>query len=187
MKQTPRGAFAAVQQSDVDFYEGRTVLNQGSAYSNESESRSVPALEIVVFNDGTERSRLVAQFAAIQANSIYTISAAPTFDVTPVPPPPAAEVPDVPAPSTGLSTNGSAPLPDLGDTSIDSTGTAPIDEPGLSTDIPIAGPPPEGLAFLVRSRMDSLMFGFVWLLFGGAAFGIFRRQLLLRTVGGGRN
>ncbi len=74
LTKTPKGAFSGIRQSEGDFREGETVLNQGTSFSDENNKRPAPALEVVVFNDSAEKSRLVMQFAAVQASSIYTIS-----------------------------------------------------------------------------------------------------------------
>ena len=74
---TPRGAFAAIQQTDRDYYEERTMNDQGVVYQNDSVAqRPVAGLQVVLYNDSTERSRVVAQFAAVQATTVYTVSPA---------------------------------------------------------------------------------------------------------------
>jgi hypothetical protein len=179
--ETPKGAFAGVQQSDADFLQGRTVLNQGAAFAAEAESRAVPALQIVVYNDSVERSRLLVQLAALQANSIYTISA----------PPPAPRTPTATQNKTGDGTTQSTPSGSLG------SGSGAIDPIPLSsgddispppyTDSPVLATPADqvvqGLRFLVRSPGEALLLGSVWLLFGSAGFAIFRRRMLLEVLG----
>ena len=50
---TPKGAFAGVQQTNADFYQGQTVYGQGTAFPDEGlGQRPVPALQLTVFNDG---------------------------------------------------------------------------------------------------------------------------------------
>jgi hypothetical protein len=71
---TPKGAFAQVWKSDVDFYNALTLQNDAS--------RASPALELIVFGDYAEKSRLVIQFAGIESNSSYLIPAVLPPDVT---------------------------------------------------------------------------------------------------------
>lgn len=186
---TPKGAFAGFQQSDSDFYHSRTVNNQGTAFTSEAASRAVPAVQLTVFNDSVEKSRLVVQLAAIQASSIYTVSR-PEF----------GEIPDPPPPAAGSLPDSSTPVPEVGSAippAVDLADPAPLAQGDVDSDVPVAsetGPVAapevhEGLAFLVRDRGQSMLFALLWLLLLGAAASAVRRQSLLRVVagkGGGR-
>ncbi len=66
MSATPKGAFARIRESDADFYGGQAALGDSR--------RDIPAVEVVFYHDTTEKSRTLVQFAAIRANSKYTIS-----------------------------------------------------------------------------------------------------------------
>jgi hypothetical protein len=178
--ETPKGAFAAVQQTDSDFYQGRTVFNQGAAFDGESESRAVPAMQIVVFNDSSEKSRLLVQLAAIQANSLYTIAPAPDYSFgSPVPNP-------VPATQPSVSGNVTAPSIDIADDAGDlgtTTGDvvdpiAPSDDVDLNT----ASAPQEGYAYLLRSRNQAALFALMLAMFLGALGVVVKRQLLLNVL-----
>jgi hypothetical protein len=182
---TPKGAFAGVQQSDRDYFEGKTVNNQGTTFSGEAASRALPALQVTVFNDSMEKSRLLVQLAAIQANSIYTNSLPPEYEN-----PPSTGGGGGGAPTTtstggasgSFDTTGAAPASsgDLGDLAASSgNGGAPV------TSAPVLAQAPEGvLAFLTRSPKEALLFAGVWLLFAGAGAAIVRRRTLLGVLTG---
>jgi hypothetical protein len=186
MVATPKGAFAGFQQNQRDFLHARTVNNQGTAFTGEPESRAIPALQLTVINDSDERSRLILQFAAIQANSIYTISKAPEFGDSPDPLPEAPrtaslpDVPDVTVPTVGL---GSPPDLTIADPE-PLPGEVGSDVPATVDPVAVAQPPVGGTAFLVRSRGEALSFALLWLLLVGAAASAVRRQSLLRIVAG---
>ena len=72
---TPKGAFARVGQTDIDAAREVTVNDQGKVYPNDATTRrSVPGLQIDVYNDSTERSRYVVQLAGAENSSIYTVN-----------------------------------------------------------------------------------------------------------------
>lgn len=175
---TPKGAFAGVQQSDSDFYHGRTVNNQGVTFGAESASRAVPALQLVVFNDSEERSRLIVQLAAIQANSIYTIAPAPEYDS--------------PLPLDRSDVVDQAPTSPVGSTSsfdLGGTPAAPVAGGAASVPAPIAAPVAQALAtrlaFLARTPGEALLVAAVWLIFGAAGMSVVRRRALLQILSGG--
>ena len=185
-EQTPRGAFAGVQQNDRDFYNSRTVNNQGAVFENEEGSRPVPGLELNVYNDGQEKSRLVLQLAAIQANSIYTISPEAPPDTKPP-----VDVPDVPegAPagtgsvgSLGGAATGDVPISDIptADDAAIEDAPAPTDAVPVATTQAVDGV----LAFLRRTPQEALLVALVWLTFAGAGWALFRRHQLLKVLGG---
>lgn len=184
---TPKGAFAGVQQSDRDFYEGRTVDNQGTTFSGEAASRAVPSMQIKVYNDTVEKSRLLLQLAALQSNSIYTRSTADPF-TPPVAPPPTdagggggGSTSPATGGATGSLTSGGGDLPagDVGG-SFASGGSS-----GSSIAAPVAAQIPAGvMAFLTRSPKEALLFAGVWLLFGSAGAAVLRRRSLLGVLTG---
>jgi hypothetical protein len=182
---TPKGAFAGVQQSDRDFYEGKTVNNQGTTFPAEAASRAVPALQITVFNDSMEKSRVIVQLAALQANSIYTNSPQPGYD-TEQPPIDTGSQPasNDTAPATDLSTSSGSDPVDLGGGGGSVDDSIPPSASGPAA-APVAAQVPEGvLAFLRRGPKEALLFAGVWLLFGGAGMAFARRRSLLGVLEG---
>lgn len=149
---TDGGAFAAVEESDGDFLNG--------LIANNDDLRAVPALTITVFNDWTEKSRLVVELAAIQASSIYGITPLPGFDAgrgaglpSPIPPVVAPPLPPI--------LDGALP-PRTGKTAI-----------GRLVENPL---------FLIRSPKQAFLFGLTLLLFAGPAAAIWRRRTLVREL-----
>jgi hypothetical protein len=185
-QETPGGAFAGVQQNERDFLNSRTVNNQGAVFENEEGSRPVPALELNIYNDGQEKSRLVLQLAAIQANSIYTIS--PNNPEDPAPPP--VDVPDAEAPPVDPASGGDLGGGTTGGISVSDippTGDAPSEDvPAPTEAVPVATTQAvDGvLAFLRRTPQEALLVALVWLTFAGAGWAIFRRHQLLKVLGG---
>ena len=185
-EQTPRGAFAGVQQNDRDYYNSRTVNNQGAVFENEEGSRPVPALELNLFNDGQEKSRLILQLAAIQANSIYTIS--PEAPPGPVEPP--VELPTTTDSAPDTTSGGSFDGGTAGDISVSdippSKDVPAEDVPAPTDAVPVATTQAvDGvLAFLRRTPQEALLVALVWLTFAGAGWAIFRRHQLLKVLGG---
>ncbi len=154
---TEKGAFATVEKAEKDFLNDSTV--------NNDLSRAVPALQIEIYKDGIERSRLLLQFAAIQANSIYTIS--PAADALPDEPP--AIVPD-----TGL-------IPGQVNTGPPVVG-GPQGFGGGRT----GGSASRGiLALLVRSPLEALHAAGLWILFGAAIVGVARRRRFAQQISQG--
>jgi len=181
--ETPRGAFAGVRQSDADFYNGRTVYNQGTTFAGEAASQATPALQVTVFNDGVQRSRLVVQLAAIEATSIYTISPLPPSDPAPEPPLPDLDVQAPNVPSTGgtLSVNPPRFNPV---THLDTDVAPPV--PGQIATAAGSQEEETTLAFLTRSPKEALLMAGLWLLFGAAAWSSLRRRSLLAALRGWR-
>lgn len=182
---TPKGAFAGVQQSDADYYGNQTVNNQGTIFPGEEASKAVPAMQVTVYNDTQEKSRLIVLLAAIQANSIYTISPKGESPI------PGAEVVNV-APANMSSGTGSAgtsgsldlePVGDAGDIGGDVT-TTPTD-----TAAPVlAAQPLDGtLAFIKRSPQEAALVALIWLTFGAAGWTMFRRGKLIDVLRGGNS
>lgn len=176
---TPKGAFAGVEQSDADFFNGRTVNNQGTTFGGEASSRAVPALEIVVTNDSVEKSRLVVQLAAIQADAIYTISPAPKA--------PSIDVDEIPLDGTSVGGTGPATAigqgPDLGGAGAidDSFEAAPAPVPAS---VPAAAPTVARsvLAFFVNGPREALLAAGIWTLFAASLLGLVRRSRLIDVL-----
>jgi hypothetical protein len=189
IRSTPKGAFAGIEQTDADFFQGRTVDNQGTTFSGEAASRAVPSLQITVYNDTVEKSRLLVQLAALQANSIYTNS--PYSDQI-APPPPAPENQDgntsAPSSTLGGGSSGGSVSSDMGAGGLGDTGGNGLSsgsESGTALAAPVAAELGPGvLAFLTRSPKEALLFAGVWLLFGGAVMAIVRRRSLLGVLTG---
>jgi hypothetical protein len=154
---TPKGAFATVEEPYSDYLVGLT--------TNEDGYRSVPAVEIVLYNDTSAKSRVVIQLAAIQASSIYGITMLPP-DVLGEPPialPPLAPI--LPP------TQPNFPVPNLGGGGQVSTG-------GPGTNLVRTG------LFLIRSPKEALLVGLTMLLIAGAFAAAWRRRTLIRSLGG---
>jgi hypothetical protein len=86
MLKTPKGAFAGFQENYSQYI--------NDLIMNNDDSRAMPLVQLEVYNDWADKSRMMMQFAAVQASSIYTISSlggfpsdeslgAPTFVVPP--------------------------------------------------------------------------------------------------------
>lgn len=178
---TPKGAFAGVEQSDADFFNGRTVNNQGTTFSGEASTRAVPALEVVVTNDSVEKSRLIVQLAAIQADAIYTISPRPkppTIDVD------GDDLKGTLGPSVSPVNTSSGLGPELDGGGLDDfSEAAPAPAPA-----PVSAAAPTAvqgvLAFFVSGPKEGLLAAGLWLLFAASGFGILRRSRLINVLTG---
>lgn len=183
---TPKGAFAGVQQSDGQFYNGRTVYGQGTSFTGEGGSRATPALQLTVFNDSVERSRLVVQLAAMQTNSIYTIAPKAEYDSTPPAPVVEDPAPEPPAPpadpvtTTGPATGGAGLV---GPADPVDTAAAPASDVAAPVAMPLEDAPGV-LAFFARGPVEGLMVAAIWILFGCAGGAVFKRRALLDVVKG---
>jgi hypothetical protein len=67
LTQSPKGAFAGVQKSLTDYLQAINTQND--------DTKAIAALQVQIFADREQKFRYVAQFAAVEATSIYTISA----------------------------------------------------------------------------------------------------------------
>lgn len=186
---TPKGAFAGVEQSDADFYHSQTVNNQGTVFTGEEGARTVPAMQITVYNDTREKSRLLLQLAAVQANSIYTITPKGSTML------PGSDIGEIDLPGGdalggdvggGSGVSGGVELDDLGQMPVASGDPAPppedVSEPVLATQ-PLEGP----MALLARSPQEAVLVGLVWLTFVACGWVLFRRWKLLDVLrAGGR-
>lgn len=186
---TPKGAFARVGQSDSDAAHEVTVNEQGKVFDGDTTTRrSLPGLQVNVYNDSTERSRYVVQLAAVESSAIYTVNSSPDeppcdtggcipggFDE----PPSGDDISGVDARSSDMSTELAAGLTD---------GSAPAE----LTSLPATGRRPNrsvqdnGLRGLVVSRRDlgdgALMASFLTLV-GAAVALVARRRRLVGLVG----
>ncbi|MDQ1706443.1 MAG: hypothetical protein QOF18_2809, partial [Frankiaceae bacterium] len=172
---TPKGAYALIQQSDADFFQEHTVNDQGSIYPKDSSAqRPVAAVQIELYNDSTERSRVLAQFAAVQGDSIFDTTAAHTGPQAP--PPGSAPGPKAPAPPPATTVGHPAHLPGGGTTTT---------TPGTPGQQPTIAAPATGLAgwlFLHRSLRDALLLAGILALAAGAGLLAARRQRLLLAM-----
>jgi len=158
---SPGGAAAIVQKAEADYWSGLTL--------NDDKSREVPAMQLEVYNDSGQKSRLVVQLAAIQLDSIYGISVRPaivgpddaitnlandTFEVlgsfTPAPPLP-YQAPPAPHRATHVTQ-------------------------------PVVKRVAFGSGILVRSPRDAVLFAFVCVLFAGCVATVQRRHRLLAEL-----
>lgn len=153
---TPKGAYASIQKSESDYWNDLTV--------NNDNSHAVPALEMVVIHDTVEKSRLILQFAAIQASSIYGISLLPP-DQRYEPPPQVIREP--------------APPPQI----IYEEGEAP---PARSSGGGTLGfRSIRSALFLIRSPREIALTALLLGIFVAACGGALRRRKLIRLLEGG--
>lgn len=155
LRTTPGGAFAAITKRDRDYYQDLTVQND--------TTRSAPAVQIVAFADGHEKSRVLVQLAAIEATALYTVWAAEA------PPPAAPSRTGGPFPPDPTPPGTEGPGPQV-------EGPGPADGGGSFDAGDIARLPKEVLAFVVRSPLEALQLGTVLMLFGAAGAGVMRRR-----------
>lgn len=190
---TPKGAYAQVRQTDDDFHHERTVLGDSS--------RAVPALQLVVVNDGIEKSRLLLHLAAIDTSVIYKIDPCLfcSFDGGTDPDPAPVPTTEAPSPTPATTATGQ---PAVGTAAAPPPPTSlPVQQPeGQSIDLAAAQPStsePEvapqqalslpgrigaGLQLLTRDPVQALLVGGVWLLFAGALTTLLRRTRLRQLV-----
>jgi hypothetical protein len=193
---TPRGAFARIEERETDYLNGLTL--------NNDQSRAVPAMEATIYNDGPEKGRLIAQYAAIDANSIFTRSGMPTFQdiddpiTDPQDPGPTGSGDEGGADGASGGTPGSpgrwvagdpgtaGSAGDLGlggaDGVLDPSVAAGSD--GLAgTSGGVAGQPVLGWMMGARGPRDAALAAGIWLLFAGALTSAWRRRRLIETAG----
>jgi hypothetical protein len=64
-----------VGQTEVDAATEVTVNEQGKVFGGDTTTRrSVPAVQVDIYNDSTERSRYVVQLAGVESSAIYTVN-----------------------------------------------------------------------------------------------------------------
>ena len=153
---TPRGAFAGVERSYRDFIAGQA--------QNNDSSQTVPALQLTFNNDAAGKSRVVVQFAGIQANSIYGISL--LSDVSGgdgiLPPPWPDGPPLIPGPLA-------PPPPDLGG------GNGGSGRPSSSAGF-------RGALLLARTPKEIAVVMLIFCLMAGVVVSAYRRQMLVRHL-----
>jgi hypothetical protein len=155
---SPRGAFAGIKKLRSDSLNALIV--------NDDDSEAVPALEILILNDTSEKSRLDIQLAAIEASSIYGISLLPKEgDLLS---PPLVDLPQLP-PVADLG-----PGPDLGNTPPIAQGPG---GPALATT--------RSSLFAVRSPADAFFLSLICLLILATIVGGVRRHRFAGLVNGG--
>jgi hypothetical protein len=171
---TPKGAFSAVQQGDADYYVERAGNDQGVVYPHDSAAqRPAAAMQLVVYSDTNERSRLVAQFAGVQGDSIFNTTA---DGDTPPPPPTGTEAPatpGVPDEPPAQRVDGSVPA---GPT-VDGPATA---EPPVVVAQPLSGV--AGWLFMHRSLRDALLIAGILGIAAAAGALAYRRHQLLAAM-----
>lgn len=75
---TPKGAFASVGQSEAQRLHEVTVSEQGRLFAGDTTTRrAVPAVQLDVYADSTERSRTIVQLATVESGAIFTINRSP--------------------------------------------------------------------------------------------------------------
>jgi hypothetical protein len=173
---TPKGAYAAVEQTDADYFQQRVVNDQGVIYRGDSIGpRPVPAVVTEAYNDSTERSRTVTVLAATQSSAIFTVV------------PPFSYGPDGgDGTGTGGGTPGTAGTPGtpgspgvVSGTTGGAGGTAPPPQTTGNGGTAAAGTRLQGYLFMRRSLRDAaLLVLFAGLLLGGAATAWRRRRLV---------
>ncbi|HVF04106.1 MAG TPA: hypothetical protein VNA20_04645 [Frankiaceae bacterium] len=176
---TPKGAFAAVEQTESQYFQQLVVNDQGVVYRGDSVGlRPAPALVTEVYNDTTERSRTVTVFAATQSNAVFQVN--PPFEdgyVAPVDPGPSFTEPPV---TGGPSTVDAPPIQgkDTGSGDIPTTPIPPQTAPGPAT-TPTVFEQVRGFLFMRRSVQDiTLLILLAGLLIGGAGTTARRRRLV---------
>ena len=192
---TPRGAFARVEERETDYLNSLT--------TNNDQSRAIPAMEVVLYNDGPEKGRLLVQMAAIDANATFVrslLSEPPTY-VTPTPTGGETDGGSGTSTTTGGTAGGTtsgagdiAPGGEAdfaaGDTGFGTgaagdlaaevaPGSSGLTAPGTGT----GALPVMGWLIGARAPREAAMAIGIWLLFAGALMGAWRRRRLIETVG----
>lgn len=155
-----KGAYAGYRKADGQYFSDLTTQND--------DTRSVPALMVVFYDDAEEKSRVVVQMAAIEATSVYTISPA-AEGLEPDPP-----ISDGPFTNDGLG-GGNAITPQDPNVSGNS---------GPSVLVPRSiGNGVSGItAFLIRSPVEAVQFASILLLLAGAVVSTMRRRMMKAYV-----
>jgi hypothetical protein len=171
---TPKGAYAAVEQTDADYYGEKTGNDQGVVFPQDSTAlRPTPALQLVVYNDVAERSRLIAQFAGVQGDSIFDTTA----EADTPPGPPDGDVGD----PTQLDAPDAPPAPRV-DRSVPNGQT--VQPPGSGAP-PVVAQPLTGVAgwlFVHRSLRDALLVAGILGIAVAAGLLAYRRHQLLTAM-----
>lgn len=191
---TLRGAFAEVRQQDADHLRDSSVRDEADLH--------VPGLDLVLFNDGAEKSRMVVELAALQADAIYQIT---DFGFGTLPDPGPTDQPtgdestemaidddlleDTTSGSTSTTgTTSASSGSDSQGAAVESTvpqgeafdfASAPqAEQPEIAprqSGVPSVGQMGSGLQLLARDPAQAALVGGVWLLFAGALTTLLRR------------
>ncbi len=162
---SPRGTRGGITD-DVYRHIERTTFDEVPG-----DSYVAPAMEVVVYSDGTAPSRFIAGFAAISAQARYRIFRVGSDDAGPLPSLPSVTTGDVPRVGTAGTGAGTTAAPSTGD-----TGPA------------IAAPPvprsvvtrlAEGLKVVFRSPGHLAAVAALWTLLALPTYLAARRRLLL--------
>ena len=195
---TPRGAFARVEEQETDYLNSLT--------TNNDASRAIPAMEVLLYNDGPEKGRLLVQRAAIDANATFVRSLLsdpmfPTQPVTKVDTGDGDGGNDTSTTTRGsnggagtgaaAATTGAQGTVDGADSGFASdvaegalaadaaTTVGALSTPGGETGVA----PVMGWLIGARNPREAAMAVGIWLLFAGALMGAWRRRRLIETVG----
>lgn len=174
---TPQGAFASLQETKADYLNGLTL--------NNDEARYLPAMEVTVYHDSTEKSRTVVHLAAVRANSILTRSPSGTVEPEPGPtstPTETATVgPEQPGDPGGPEAGGPIDVQPVEPGPTTAPTTAPT-EPVAAAPPPTAGPTAAGWTPTVRSPSEAALVGALLALFGWPIADLVRRRRLLEVL-----
>lgn len=184
---TPKGAFAAVVQSEADHAKETTVNDQGRLFAGDSSTRrTVPAVQLDIYHDSIERSRQIVQLAGVEATSIFTVNRSLSD-------PDCATGGCIPGGSDTLApiaaaesapTTGGAPTPvALGASGPSSAGTTRLSGGGEARQGSFAARP-VGFVFTRRSLGEGLLMVSFLLLSAAAVRGVTRRARLLELLTG---
>lgn len=158
---TPRGAFAAFRETTPNYVNDLVMNNDAS--------RAVPAVQLEIYNDWADKSRLVLQLAAVESSAIYGISSTMAAAGTGEAPGPIGQ-PPVALPQPGVVEPPSYP------------GSQIPAFPASSVAVPPSSVVQRVLRtalFAVRSPRDALSMALILMLFGGAlALGARRGSLV---------
>ncbi len=170
---TPKGAFAAIEQTSAQYYQQNVVNDQGVIYKDDSVGiRPTPAVIAEAYQDTAERSRTVTVLAATQTNVRYTIS--PPYDD--------GWVDGGGGGTSSGSSGGGAPVVNPGHAPAT---TADAPPPVITNPAPTASGPLAALrGFLLRRRglRDALLLVLLSGLVVGGSGTVFRRRRLVDVL-----
>ncbi|MHB8511402.1 MAG: hypothetical protein ACYDCC_04415 [Actinomycetota bacterium] len=152
LRQTDGGAFAGVEKADAEYFNALNTENDNT--------RVVPGLQAIFYNDTAEKSRLVVQMAGVEATSIYYLTKNP-----PPTPQTITMLRDVPVTTTVVLPGEQVPATVI---------TRVLHRGGGGGGLigAIAGT----FAVITRSVGQTITLAAIWLLFGAAIIGVLRRR-----------
>lgn len=162
--QTPRGAFAGFREDGADFANDLVINNDAWA--------AAPAVQLEIFNDWSDKSRLVLQLAAVESSAVYGISSIGASTDTGEDPGPAGQSP-TPLPPAGVIEAPSYPgaqLPALPPASVALPPSSVLQRVARAA------------LFAVRSPRDAVSMALILMLFGGVVTLGARRGSLVRLL-----